>query len=189
MRKLSGHFFILHSYFCLSSVVFLEGVGDVFEEDEAEDDVLVFRRVHVVTELVGGEPELGLEAEVGGGVGLGGCFGFGGHLVERVGCHWPRELLAMLQVVETAQDGKREDDFLKLALLESAIEQIGNRPEEADDVVEFGGFDHGRWAAFRKRVGDGKARSFPTSEFWRREAEERSRFNARRGRSFLKGAE
>jgi hypothetical protein len=44
--------------------VFLEGVGDVFEEDEAEDDVLVFRRVHVVAQLVGGEPELGLEAEV-----------------------------------------------------------------------------------------------------------------------------
>ena len=40
-------------------VVFLEGVGDVFEEDEAEDDVLVFRRVHVVAQLVGGEPELG----------------------------------------------------------------------------------------------------------------------------------
>jgi hypothetical protein len=33
--------------------VFLEGVGDVFEEDEAEDDVLVFRRVHVVAQLVG----------------------------------------------------------------------------------------------------------------------------------------
>ena len=41
--------------------VFLEGVGDVLEEDQAEDDVLVFRRVHVVAELVGGEPELGLE--------------------------------------------------------------------------------------------------------------------------------
>ena len=40
-------------------VVFLEGVGDVFEEDEAEDDVLVFRRVHVAAQLVGGEPELG----------------------------------------------------------------------------------------------------------------------------------
>ena len=39
---------------------FLDGVGDVFEEDEAEDDVLVFRRVHVVAELVGGKPELGL---------------------------------------------------------------------------------------------------------------------------------
>ena len=48
--------------------VFLEGVGDVFEEDEAEDDVLIFRRVHVVAELVGGEPELGLEADGGGGV-------------------------------------------------------------------------------------------------------------------------
>ena len=45
-------------------VVLLEGVGDVFEEDEAEDDVLVFRRVHVVAQLVGGEPELGLEANI-----------------------------------------------------------------------------------------------------------------------------
>ena len=44
-------------------VVFLERVGDVFEEDEAEDDVLVFRRVHVVAQLVGREPELGLEAQ------------------------------------------------------------------------------------------------------------------------------
>ena len=35
-------------------VVFVEGVGDSFEEDEAEDGVLVFRRVHVVSELVGG---------------------------------------------------------------------------------------------------------------------------------------
>ena len=49
-------------------VVFLEGIGDVFEEDEAEDDVLVFGRVHVAAQLVGGEPELGLEAEIGGRV-------------------------------------------------------------------------------------------------------------------------
>ena len=46
--------------------VFLEGVGDVFEEDQAEDDVFVFRRIHVVAQLVGSEPELGFEAEVGG---------------------------------------------------------------------------------------------------------------------------
>ena len=46
----------------------LEGIGDVLEEDEAEDDVLVFRRVHVVAQLVGGEPELGLEADCGGGL-------------------------------------------------------------------------------------------------------------------------
>ena len=44
-------------------MVLLEGVGDVFEEDQAEDDVLVLRRVHVVAQLVGGEPELGLEAQ------------------------------------------------------------------------------------------------------------------------------
>jgi hypothetical protein len=35
--------------------------------------VFVFRRVHVVAELVGGEPELGFETEMGGGV-----FGFCG---------------------------------------------------------------------------------------------------------------
>ena len=61
----------------------LEGVRDVFQEDQAEDDVLVFRRVHVVAELVGGSPELGFEAEVGGAGtrGRGGFrFGHGGWL-------------------------------------------------------------------------------------------------------------
>jgi hypothetical protein len=43
----------------------LEGVGNVFEEDEAEDDVLVVGGVHVAAELVGGLPEGLLEAEVG----------------------------------------------------------------------------------------------------------------------------
>jgi len=51
--------------------VFLEGVGDVFEEDEAEDDVLVFRRVHVVAELIRSEPELLFKAKIR-------CRGFGG---------------------------------------------------------------------------------------------------------------
>jgi hypothetical protein len=45
--------------------VFLERVGNVFEKNQAEDDVLVFRRVHVVAEFVGGEPELGFESDVG----------------------------------------------------------------------------------------------------------------------------
>jgi hypothetical protein len=34
-------------------VLGLEGVGDVLEEDEAEDDVLVLRRVHIVAQGVG----------------------------------------------------------------------------------------------------------------------------------------
>ena len=55
-------------------VVFIEAVGDVLEEDQAEHDVLVFRRVHIVAQLVGGEPQLGLEAE--GGADRGGGFGF-----------------------------------------------------------------------------------------------------------------
>ena len=42
-----------------------EGLGDVLEEDQAEDDVLVLGGVHVVTELVGGEPEFGFEADGG----------------------------------------------------------------------------------------------------------------------------
>ena len=57
-------------------VLLIEGVGDVLEEDEAEDDVLVFGRVHVVAQLVSGEPELGFEADVGGGIGFLAC-GFG----------------------------------------------------------------------------------------------------------------
>jgi hypothetical protein len=59
--------------------VFLKGIGDVFEEDEAKDDMLVLGRVHVAAELVRGEPELGFEAEVGGGVVLRGGAG-AGHL-------------------------------------------------------------------------------------------------------------
>ena len=42
-----------------------------FEEDQAEDDVLVFGRVHVAAQLVGGEPELLLKADVGGGIARG----------------------------------------------------------------------------------------------------------------------
>ncbi|MEA3220284.1 MAG: hypothetical protein OZX49_01390 [Immundisolibacter sp.] len=54
-------------------VLGLEGVGDVLEEDQAQDDVLVLGRVHVVAQRVGGGPQLGLEAEVGAGGGRGGC--------------------------------------------------------------------------------------------------------------------
>ena len=46
-------------------VLRLEGVGDVLQEDQAEDDVLVLRRVHIVAEAVGHLPQLGLEAKVG----------------------------------------------------------------------------------------------------------------------------
>ena len=46
------------------------------------------------------------------------------------------------RVVQTAQHGEGQDDLLELAFLESAVEEVGNRPEEADDVVEFGWFVH-----------------------------------------------
>ena len=62
--------------------VLLKGIGDVFQEDQPQHHVLVFRRIHVVPQLVGGEPELRLEAEIGAGV-LGGVGGFltGWHLL------------------------------------------------------------------------------------------------------------
>jgi hypothetical protein len=44
--------------------VFLEGVRDVLQEDQAQDDVLVLGRVQVVAQLVRRQPQLGLEAEV-----------------------------------------------------------------------------------------------------------------------------
>ena len=36
--------------------MFLECVGDVFQKDEAEDDMLICCRIHIVAELVGREP-------------------------------------------------------------------------------------------------------------------------------------
>jgi len=42
-------------------VLCLEGVGDVLQEDQTEDDVLVFRRVHVIAEGICRLPKLGLE--------------------------------------------------------------------------------------------------------------------------------
>ena len=39
-----------------------EAVGDVFEEDEAEDDVFVVGGVQFGAEFVGGSPEVGFEA-------------------------------------------------------------------------------------------------------------------------------
>jgi hypothetical protein len=41
-----------------------ESVRDVLEEDQAEDNVLVIRRLHVAAQLVGGLEEAGLDPEV-----------------------------------------------------------------------------------------------------------------------------
>ena len=43
-----------------------------------------------------------------------------------------------------AEQGERQDNLLELAFLASAMEPIGNRPEEADDGVEFGNIVHQR---------------------------------------------
>ncbi len=47
-------------------VLLLEGVGDVLEEDQAEDDVLVLGGVHAAAQRVGHLPELGFVADGGG---------------------------------------------------------------------------------------------------------------------------
>jgi hypothetical protein len=49
-------------------VFLLEGVRDVLQENETEDDVFVLGRVHVVAQLVGCLPELRLEPEHGAGL-------------------------------------------------------------------------------------------------------------------------
>ncbi len=50
-------------------MMLFEAIGNVFEENQAEDDMLVLRRVHVRAQLIGSEPELGFKADVSGIVG------------------------------------------------------------------------------------------------------------------------
>ena len=45
-------------------VLRLKGVGDVLEEDQAEYDVFVLGRIHVVAQRIGSSPELGFETEI-----------------------------------------------------------------------------------------------------------------------------
>ncbi|MCL2601110.1 MAG: hypothetical protein FWD88_08015, partial [Treponema sp.] len=52
----------------------VENVGDVFKEDKAENDVLVFGRIDVLAEFVGGFPQL-LFQRVGLEVGFAGVAG------------------------------------------------------------------------------------------------------------------
>ena len=49
------------------SVPFLDGVGDVLEEQQAEGNVPVLGRVHVAAQGVSHLPELGFVADGGGG--------------------------------------------------------------------------------------------------------------------------
>ena len=49
-------------------VLLLEGVRDVLEEDQAEDDVLVLGRVHVAAQRVGHLPEAGFVTDGGRGM-------------------------------------------------------------------------------------------------------------------------
>ena len=44
--------------------IFLERIGNVFEKDQTEDDVFVFRRVHIVAQLVSRRPQRGFKTKV-----------------------------------------------------------------------------------------------------------------------------
>jgi len=46
------------------------------EKDQAKDNVLVLRRIHIVTKAVGHQQQLGLEAEIGSSLSFGICFPF-----------------------------------------------------------------------------------------------------------------
>jgi len=54
--------------------MFLEGIGDVLEKDQAEHDVLILSSIHVRAQRVGGSPEFGFEAKVRSAVVLFGHF-------------------------------------------------------------------------------------------------------------------
>ncbi len=47
----------------------LEGIGDVFQEDQPEGDMLVVAGLHVAAQFVGGLEQFGLETEVSGRIG------------------------------------------------------------------------------------------------------------------------
>ena len=64
----------------------LEGVGDVFQKDEPQDDVLVLGRVHAAAQGVCHAPKLGLIAR-GGAVAAGLCVCFGGCFPRLRACH------------------------------------------------------------------------------------------------------
>ena len=61
----------------------LEGVRDVLEEDQAERDVLVVGRLQVLAQLVGGQEQLRLEAEIGAVA----VHGFGFRFFRSSPCH------------------------------------------------------------------------------------------------------
>ena len=43
-------------------MLFVKGIADVLQEDQPQDDVLVFSSVHVVAELIRRQPQLGFNA-------------------------------------------------------------------------------------------------------------------------------
>jgi hypothetical protein len=82
-------------------VLRLEGVRDVFEEDQPKDDVLIFRRVHIVAQRVGRSPKLGFEAQIRSITNLGAVFG-GGRL-SRSCCHCSILPIILVQSIQIRQ--------------------------------------------------------------------------------------
>lgn len=55
-QDLPGCSFVLAFAFDELLVVFVEGIADVFVEDQSHDDVLVFRCVHIGPQLIRRQP-------------------------------------------------------------------------------------------------------------------------------------
>ncbi len=87
-------------------VAFGEGVGDVLEEDEAEDHVLVLGGVHVAAEAVGHGPELAFEVE---GCSAG-CGGIGPFRCARHGLV-PSQVHGLLKGSITSETGTGANGF------------------------------------------------------------------------------
>lgn len=106
-------------------VHFLERIGDVFEEDQAQDDVIVFGGIHAAAERVCHAPEFGFIADIGGG-------GVGprgpdlpvdlGHLGGWCGCGYP----CIGEGDRAAASAPRDNGaFVNQRLLDSFIDHLG----------------------------------------------------------------
>jgi hypothetical protein len=56
-----------HAWFMDDIELLLEGIGDVLEENESEDDMLVLGSVHAAAQRIGSAPELRFKVDAGAG--------------------------------------------------------------------------------------------------------------------------
>jgi hypothetical protein len=104
-----------------SGVFGLEGSGDVLEEDQPQDDVLVIGGLEVLAELVGRQEQLSLEAEVGPAVSFGCLLGgfLPGTSLGHIFAHQPARKIASV--------GQRQWECNRVELLSPQVTQVHAR--------------------------------------------------------------